>query len=118
MELSRFDLFHGHAFLSHEDSALGILFHAKEFPAECEEFPYNLGFCQDGTDLSYSDEAMAWRNYVWFEVRAVVQIAHAVLSFESHQSSYIRIRADNIVSVISDFWALLVSTVTDLEFEF
>ena len=50
--LNRFDLFHAHAFAwraTNESSVvrLGILFHAKEYPAKDDEnFPIDLGKCQ------------------------------------------------------------------------
>uniref|UniRef100_A0A804MTZ1 Uncharacterized protein n=1 Tax=Zea mays TaxID=4577 RepID=A0A804MTZ1_MAIZE len=48
VSLNRYDLFHGHLFLASETGRLGILFHAKEYPAFNKElFPYNLGYCQD-----------------------------------------------------------------------
>jgi hypothetical protein len=67
VELDRYDLFHAHFFLSHEGT-MGLLFHAKEYPAQCKEFPYFLGFCQENSNLTYSEDGMAWRNYLWFKV--------------------------------------------------
>jgi hypothetical protein len=47
--LSRFDLFHGHIFTSYDTNRLGILFHAREYPAyNNSTFPLNLGYCQKG----------------------------------------------------------------------
>ncbi|XP_021816948.1 uncharacterized protein LOC110759218 isoform X2 [Prunus avium] len=47
VSLSRYDLFHGHLFLAIDTGRLGILFHAKEYPAyDKEVFPYNMGYCQ------------------------------------------------------------------------
>lgn len=68
MRLDRFDLFHGHIFAT-PDGTPGVLLHASEFPAACEDFPYNLGFCQAGTTLAFSEAKMDWRNLLWFEVR-------------------------------------------------
>ncbi|KAG5587468.1 hypothetical protein H5410_047902 [Solanum commersonii] len=49
VSLSRFDFFHGHVFLSKDSGRLGILFHAKEYPAyDKEVFPCNMGYCQIG----------------------------------------------------------------------
>ncbi|KAM0947672.1 hypothetical protein DsansV1_C07g0069931 [Dioscorea sansibarensis] len=49
VSLSRYDLFHGHMFLATDSGRLGILFHAKEYPAYVkEDFPCNLGYCQRG----------------------------------------------------------------------
>ncbi|XP_038702715.1 uncharacterized protein LOC119999297 isoform X2 [Tripterygium wilfordii] len=65
LSLNRFDLFHGHIFLSVDSGRLGILFHAKEYPAyEKEVFPYNMGYCQIGSNVNY-DESMNLRNILW-----------------------------------------------------
>ncbi|XP_004958655.1 uncharacterized protein LOC101766175 [Setaria italica] len=65
VSLSRYDLFHGHLFLSYETGRLGILFHAKEYPAiDKELFPYNLGYCQAGSNVPY-DDSMNLRNILW-----------------------------------------------------
>ena len=65
--LDRFDLFHAHFFYSKEDK-LGLLFHAAEFPAHCDAFPYFLGFCQQGSTLQYKEARMDFRNYMWYDV--------------------------------------------------
>ena len=70
VHLNRFDLFHAHLFLASSDDSLGILFHAKEFPAHSAAFPYYLGYCQDGSDLKYTPARMAWRNFLWYQVRS------------------------------------------------
>lgn len=75
--LNRYDLFHAHFFLT-GDGSIGLLFHAKEFPALSTEFPYNLGFCQRNSTMPYSPLEMAWRNFVWFEVRCT-DVQQAVL---------------------------------------
>lgn len=50
--LSRFDLHHAHMFFDSQSQLWGLLFHAKEYPAYCDEtFPYRLGFCQMGSDV-------------------------------------------------------------------
>ncbi|KAG6558122.1 hypothetical protein Mapa_000303 [Marchantia paleacea] len=65
ISLSRYDLFHGHMFTAHDTGRLGILFHAREFPAYDEKrFPLNLGFCQKGSKVPY-DHTMTMRNIVW-----------------------------------------------------
>lgn len=69
VNLSRWDLFHAHAFRSWRDGKLGLLFHAKEYPQECEAFPYNLGFCQRGSSLKYDTPGMDFRNLLFYEVR-------------------------------------------------
>ena len=68
VNLSRWDLFHAHAFRSWRDGKLGLLFHAKEYPQECEAFPYNLGFCQRGSSLEYETRGMDFRNLLLYEV--------------------------------------------------
>ncbi|KAH6819071.1 T-box protein [Perilla frutescens var. frutescens] len=63
--LSRYDFFHGHLFLAKESGRLGILFHAKEYPAYDKEFfPCNMGYCQVGSNVAY-DDSMNLRNILW-----------------------------------------------------
>ncbi|BBH06533.1 hypothetical protein Prudu_018215 [Prunus dulcis] len=65
VSLSRYDLFHGHLFLAIDTGRLGILFHAKEYPAyDKEVFPYNMGYCQVGSNVRY-DDSMNLRNILW-----------------------------------------------------
>ncbi|XP_050225640.1 uncharacterized protein LOC126675101 isoform X2 [Mercurialis annua] len=65
VSLNSFDFFHGHMFLAKETGRLGILFHAKEYPAyDKKAFPYNMGFCQRGSDVPY-DNSMNLRNILW-----------------------------------------------------
>ncbi|XP_074312260.1 uncharacterized protein LOC141647819 isoform X1 [Silene latifolia] len=65
VSLSRYDFFHGHLFLAKETGRLGILFHAKEYPAyEKKVFPFNMGYCQRGTNVAY-DKEMNLRNILW-----------------------------------------------------
>ncbi|MCD7455839.1 hypothetical protein HAX54_029763 [Datura stramonium] len=65
VSLSRFDFFHGHVFLSKDSGRLGILFHAKEYPAyDKEVFPCNMGYCQIGSNVAY-DDSMNLRNILW-----------------------------------------------------
>ncbi|PXF42165.1 hypothetical protein BWQ96_08085 [Gracilariopsis chorda] len=63
--LTRFDLFHAHLFFNGEHNALGVLFHAKEYPARNEQMPYDLGYCQRGSDLEVCCTSMKRRNVVW-----------------------------------------------------
>jgi len=45
--------------------SLGLLFHAAEYPALCPlEFPHDLGWCQRGSDVRWSEETAAWRTLV------------------------------------------------------
>ncbi|RZC50210.1 hypothetical protein C5167_018637 [Papaver somniferum] len=39
-------------------------FHAKGFPALCKVFPYNMDYCQKGSNMVY-DESMNFRNILW-----------------------------------------------------
>ncbi|KAL1198024.1 hypothetical protein V5N11_018310 [Cardamine amara subsp. amara] len=65
VSLTRYDLFHGHLFLASESGRLGILFHAKEYPAyDKNVFPYNMGYCQRGSNVTYDDQ-MNLRNILW-----------------------------------------------------
>ena len=73
--LNRFDLFHAHLFLPHGSggggsAALGLLFHAAEYPARCAAFPYHLGYCQANSTLEYKEKAMDLRNIVYYQARA------------------------------------------------
>lgn len=69
MALSRFDLFHGHLFVARHARALGILFHAAEYPAQSQSFPVELGFCQLHSPQKFDQEAMDYRNWIYFKVR-------------------------------------------------
>lgn len=65
VSLNRFDFFHGHLFIAKGSGRLGILFHAKEYPAYKKDvFPYNMGYCQIGTNVVY-DDTMNLRNILW-----------------------------------------------------
>ncbi|KAM7469773.1 hypothetical protein LguiA_007956 [Lonicera macranthoides] len=65
ISLNRYDFFHGHIFLATDSGRLGILFHAKEYPAyDKEVFPYNMGYCQIGSNVTY-DDSMNLRNILW-----------------------------------------------------
>ncbi|GER32929.1 hypothetical protein STAS_09029 [Striga asiatica] len=65
VSLSRYDFFHGHLFLAKDSGRLGILFHAKEYPAyDKENFPCNMGYCQVGSNVAY-DSSMNLRNILW-----------------------------------------------------
>ncbi|XP_059438594.1 uncharacterized protein LOC132171322 isoform X2 [Corylus avellana] len=65
ISLNRYDFFHGHLFLAVDTGRLGILFHAKEYPAyDKEVFPCNMGYCQKGSNVTY-DDSMNLRNILW-----------------------------------------------------
>ncbi|KAK0600949.1 hypothetical protein LWI29_019896 [Acer saccharum] len=65
VSLNRYDLFHGHLILATESGRLGILFHAREYPAyDKYVFPYNMGYCQKGSNVTY-DDSMNFRNILW-----------------------------------------------------
>lgn len=64
VSLDRYDFFHGHLFIA-ADGRVGILFHAKEYPAyDKQVFPYNMGYCQAGSNVTY-DDSMNLRNILW-----------------------------------------------------
>ena len=68
ISLNRFDLFHGHAFVT-AHGALGILFHAKEYPAYDEDsFPVDLGFCQKNSILPYDETEASMRTVLWLGI--------------------------------------------------
>ncbi|KAF3901958.1 hypothetical protein ABW21_db0200742 [Orbilia brochopaga] len=64
--LSRFDLFHAHLFANPATKVAGVVFHAKEYPAgNTASFPFDLGFCQLDSNVTFVDEIMRKRNLVW-----------------------------------------------------
>ncbi|KAL4452328.1 hypothetical protein ABPG75_007990 [Micractinium tetrahymenae] len=83
VQLSRWDLHHGHLFFEPGCGQLGLLLHAKEYPAwEAERFEVHLGHCQQcggsggggsggggggggGSPLRFDEAAMDTRNYLW-----------------------------------------------------
>ncbi|BDA43077.1 hypothetical protein COCOBI_04-0880 [Coccomyxa sp. Obi] len=67
VELTRWDLFHAHIFFTPQDRGIGLLFHAKEYPRQCEAFPYNLGYCQRGSPLEFHERGMDFRNLLYFQ---------------------------------------------------
>lgn len=68
VDLTRYDLFHAHLFRATDDRGrLGLLFHAKEFPVLCKEFPYNLGYCQRGSTMQNDSTGLDWRNFLWYQ---------------------------------------------------
>jgi hypothetical protein len=85
--LSRYDLHHAHLFCSNEHGlGLGLLFHAKEYifsESGGDIDVGNLGNCQIGTPLKFENEAMAWRNIIWYVY--VVEIS--ILSFIDFKES-------------------------------
>ncbi|KAK1440460.1 hypothetical protein QVD17_06287 [Tagetes erecta] len=65
VSLNRFDFFHGHLFIAADGRVGNYRFHAKEYPAYDEEvFPYNMGYCQKGSNVTY-DDSMNLRNILW-----------------------------------------------------
>lgn len=71
--MSRFDLFHGHLFLTRSPPhGLGILFHAAEYPAIGPDFKVDLGFCQLDSPLAFDVEAFDRRNWLFFEVSSLM----------------------------------------------
>eukprot|EP01025_Chloroclados_australasicus_P004951 TRINITY_DN11375_c0_g1_i1.p1 TRINITY_DN11375_c0_g1~~TRINITY_DN11375_c0_g1_i1.p1 ORF type:complete len:316 (-),score=22.85 TRINITY_DN11375_c0_g1_i1:597-1544(-) len=68
VKVSRYDLFYGYLFLDYDHNGVGILFHAKSYPKFNDaSFPYNLGFCQEGSELDYSPDSMNHRNILWYK---------------------------------------------------
>ena len=66
VQLDSYDLHHGHAFWAAGCGRLGLLLHAKEYPAPSQPaFPANLGQCQQGSTLAFDEEDMRWRNLLW-----------------------------------------------------
>ncbi|ORZ39250.1 hypothetical protein BCR44DRAFT_1427518 [Catenaria anguillulae PL171] len=74
ISLNRFDLFHAHMMVRRpcnqaqfkDVTTVALVFHSKEYPAVDETvFPYPLGFCQTGSNVTYTEQVMAKRNVVW-----------------------------------------------------
>jgi hypothetical protein len=63
LALSRYDLFHGHLFVS--ERCVGVLLHAREYPARSAAFDEHLGYCQSGSPLAWDADAMALRNVLY-----------------------------------------------------
>jgi hypothetical protein len=75
VHLNQYDLFHGHLFSDHQLQRPGILFHAKEYPAfHPEHFPVNLGYCQAGSTVHFSEHGMDFRNILFYEVCSTAQL--------------------------------------------
>lgn len=68
IQLTRWDLFHAHVFYIKQQKSLGLLFHAKEYPQQCEAFPYNLGYCQRGSPMQFDGRGMDFRNLLYYQV--------------------------------------------------
>ena len=67
--LSRFDLFHAHAFTYEPARRLGMLFHAKEYPARDKvRFNVDLGHCQVDSNVRFDEDEMSERNILWLSV--------------------------------------------------
>ena len=63
VELSRYDLFHGHVFVA--QGCVGLLMHAREYPALGPGFDVNLGLCQAGSSLAWDAKLQALRNVLY-----------------------------------------------------
>lgn len=65
--LSRYDLHHAHLYFNHSEGILGLVFHAREYPAFDDNlFPFALGYCQKGSDLFLESECdMEQRTVLW-----------------------------------------------------
>ncbi|GLI69341.1 hypothetical protein VaNZ11_013927, partial [Volvox africanus] len=67
--LGPYCLFHAHLFIASPPApGVGLLFHACEYPAFDEDcFPYNLGYCQEGSPLRLMGQQLAQRNILWYQ---------------------------------------------------
>ena len=66
IELSRWDLHHGHLFYERGSAQLGLLLHAREYPAATADFDVCLGNCQAGGAPPYEQRAQQLRNLLWW----------------------------------------------------
>lgn len=62
--LDRYDLHHGHVVLT-RCGRLAMILHAKEYPRIEEGFPYELGFCQEGSSVCSIGDVMKERCAIW-----------------------------------------------------
>ncbi|GIL48464.1 hypothetical protein Vafri_4981 [Volvox africanus] len=67
--LGPYCLFHAHLFIASPPApGVGLLFHACEYPAfDVDCFPYNLGYCQEGSPLRPMGQQLAQRNILWYQ---------------------------------------------------
>ncbi|KAF3924578.1 hypothetical protein ABW20_dc0109811 [Dactylellina cionopaga] len=115
--LSRFDLFHAHLFANPTTKTAGVVFHSKEYPADnANTFPYNLGFCQVDSNLTFVDKVMRKRNIVWtidssdrtslrwvdMGVKSGNNAVDAILGGEPFYTLY----EENLGHVVADFYYL------------
>ena len=63
LQLSRYDLYHGHLFAS--EGCLGLLLHAREYPSLPAAFDVDLGFCQRGSPLVWDAALISLRNLLY-----------------------------------------------------
>ena len=84
VELSRFDLHHGHLFVTRD--CVGMLLHAREYPAQGPGFDVNLGFCQAGSPLEWDASLQALRN-VLFVVPACRDVSTSLVVLDTAPDS-------------------------------
>lgn len=91
LDLSRYDLFHGHLFVTPNNN-LGMLMHAKEYPYWSEDFPVNLGFCQTGSPVEFTDHSMDSRNILWLALpsRTTSGYVGALCILDAQEDGWIR----------------------------
>lgn len=66
VRLDRYDLHHGHLLYAPSCEQLGLLLHAREYPAtHAERFDVSLGNCQADSSLEFDEAGMDHRNIVW-----------------------------------------------------
>lgn len=58
IEISKYDLFHGHLYQNKKNGDLEILFHIREYP---KDFPLDLGYCQKESNI-VMDSSFKHRN--------------------------------------------------------
>jgi hypothetical protein len=65
--IDRYDLHHAHWWHNRDSGHFGLLWHAREYPAQDEDlFPHNLGYCQLGSTLHLREWTdMLRRNILW-----------------------------------------------------
>lgn len=75
--LSLHDFHHGHLVYCRKHCRLVILFHTREYPAWDEDkFPFELGFCQNGSSVRVDAVDMTVRNVVYVVGEDVLALVH------------------------------------------
>ncbi|KAK6518827.1 hypothetical protein TWF281_003519 [Arthrobotrys megalospora] len=115
--LSRFDLFHGHLFANPATRTAGVVFHSKEYPAEnADTFPFNLGFCQINSNVTFANKVMQKRNFVWtidssdrislWRIDMAIESGDETIDMVLGGAPFYTLYEDSLGHVVADFYYL------------